>query len=304
MEIDTTEAGRKLKEFKIRNANIHEQIGVGTKLLKPSEILVPVRGRILTGCTDERRVSKLIDPKSGESLSLSGYTIARATGAAFGLVDAIRNVKVTIRRGDILKALSINDVVAANHIDTHSLEGELTGCGQGALRALPESGYVFDRPMHDLGERMRSYEEVGTLRLVLDGEHTAQGLLVNPFSDQALDPARQAAEHSFFALDLGLYREILAKIQNALGFNDEDLTNILVKLTRNNLAAVFILSKATINEAVYIERADDDETFYTGVLHGALGEVKKREASVVRMLQDYAAGLPSAPQAESAAGQA
>ena len=127
---------------------------------------------------------------------------------------------------------------------------------------------------------------MGSLRMVLDGEHVAQGFLVNPLADKVLDPTSDVAGKSFFSLDLGIYREILRWIQGALGFGNEVLENILVKLARNNLAAVFILSQAKITEAVYIEREDDGDSFFAGVLHEALAELKEREGPVLHIMEE------------------
>jgi len=286
MAFDPEVTRQKLAAFSIFNVRLDEAFEVGTKRLRASEVLVPIKGRIILGCTDERKIQALVDPKAGQKLDFSSFSVARAPGAAMGLVDAIRNVRVTILREQILKALSENGVVAANHVDSHAREGEYTGCGMGALRAMTESGSLFDRPAVDLAWRMSGFEEMGALRMVLEGEHTAQGFLVNPFSDKVLDPALGVSEQAFFALDLGVYREILHWIQGALIFGDEVLQNILVKLARNNLAAVFILSQAKINQAVYIERGDEADGYFAGILHEALAELKEREGPVVHIMEE------------------
>ncbi len=281
---------QKLSSFKILNVRIDDLFEVGTKRLRASEMLVPIKGKLILGCTDERKIQALINPKTGEKLDFSSFSLARAAGAAMGLVDAIRNVRVTILREQILKALSENGVIVANHIDTHAKEGEYTGCGMGVLRAMPESGSLFDRPAVEFPWRMSSFEEMGALRMVLEGEHTAEGFLVNPFSDKVLDPASEVAMHSFFSLDLGIYQEILHLIQGALGFGDEVVQNVLVKLTRNNLAVVFVLSDAKITEAVYIERGDESDSYFAGILHEALAQLKEREGPVVHIMEERAGG--------------
>ena len=288
MDFDREAIRQKLTSFRIFNVRTDEVFVFGTKRIHASEVMIPVKERIILGCMDERKIVALIDPKTGQKLDYSGFSVGRAAGATLGLVDAIRNVRVTILREQILKALSENGVVATNHIDTHAKEGEYTGCGHGALRAMAESGSLFDRPAVDLVWRMSGFEETGTLRMVLDGEHTAQGFLVNPLSNKVLDPTSTFAMNSFFSLDLGIYREVLRWIQGALGFGDEVLQSILVKLTRNTLADVFILSNAKITEAVYIERGDDADSFFAGVLHEALAELKEREGPVLRMMEERA----------------
>lgn len=290
MAFDRAVFADKLKQFKIRNVRSEGSFDLKTKRILAEEVLVPVNGKLLLNCTDERQIKQVIDPKTGQEIELGSLIPVRAVGAGFGLVDAIRNVRVTLRRGEILDALREHDVLIANHVDTHAEEGKLTGCGQGALREMPESASIFDRPAVNLNKRMQEYEQAGVLRIVLEGEHLAQGMLVNPFSDRVLDPTIEQAEHSFFALDLGVYRDILRWISGALGLNDEVIREMLVKLTRNNLAAVFILSNGEINEVVYIERNDEGDVYYAGILHEALAEFKDREGPVLRVLEERGVG--------------
>lgn len=284
------EASKKLRQFTLRNVRIDEKFEIGTKRLSARDILVPIEGKLLLACTDERAVKEIINPKTGERLDISQFTLIRAAGAAFGLVDAIRNIKVTLEKEQILKALDENNVAVANHIDTHAAEGRLTGCGQGALREYTQSGSIFDRPAMPLHERIAFYEEMGALRAVLEGEHTALGLVVNPYSNRVLDPGSALAERTFFSLDMGIYREVLHWIEGALEFGEEAMQQILIKLTRNNLAAVFILSNGEINKAIYIERGDDKDQFFAGVLHQALGELKEREGPIMHLMEERMTG--------------
>lgn len=285
MVFDQEATVQRFREFKIRNVRIDQPFDVGTKRFTANEVLVPIGGKILLGCTDERPIKELVDPKSGNRVEFASLSVARAAGATFGFVDAVRNVRVTVNREQILAALTENEVITANHIDTRAQEGELTGCGQAALRSMPESGSVFDRPTVRGPGRLRSFEDMGVLRMVLDGDHTAEGFVVNPFSDRVLQPGVEVAGHSFFSLDLGVYREIIHWVEGALGFGEEVAHSILVKLARNTFAAVFILSNSAINEAVFIERGDDQDSVFAGVLHEALAELKEREGAVLRMVE-------------------
>ena len=280
----------RLHGFKIRNVRSDEQVSIGTKRMSAQEVMTPLAGNFLLACTDERRITELIDPQTGKQLNLSDYLPVRAAGAAFGVVDAVRNVRVTINRTEILNVLRENGVTPANHIDTHAKEGALTGCGQALLRSLPESGSVFDRSAVPVSERMRSFEEQGVYRMVLEGDHTAEGFFVNPLSDRVLKPDSEAAKQSFYSLDLGIYRDIIRWIGGALSFGDEVATSILVKLTRNNLAAVFILSGGAINEAVYVERNDNQDAVYSGILHEAMAELKERTKAIVSMIESRSKG--------------
>jgi hypothetical protein len=285
MEGKGIDLAKKLREFEIKDVRFEESFEIGGRRINASDVTIAVRKRIVLGCTDERPVSKLLDPRTGASLDLSQYSIARIAGAAFGVVDAVRNVRVTVDRKQIIDALVENGVLVANHVDTHAKEGKITGCGYAALRALYESTGIFDRPPVDVTERARSFEEQGVYRMVLDGEHTAAGLIVNPYTDKVLDPAAGAAEHSFFSIDLGVYRKIIHWVAGALNFGEETEHSILVKLTRNNLSCVFILSNGMINEAVFIERDDDKDPEFAGILHEAMVEFKEREAAIVRMIE-------------------
>jgi hypothetical protein len=286
MAFNKQELLAKLRGFRIRNIRVDQNAEYGTKRIRVDDVLDPISGKLLLGCTDERQVKAIVDPRTNEEKDKSLYTIVRAGGASLGLVDAVRNVRVTIQRADILSALTENEVVIANHTDTHAKEGELTGCGYAALRAFPESGSIFDRPSVPVSERIKSFEEVGALRIVLQGDHVAQGFFINPLTENVLKPEKEVASHAFFSLDLGIYKNILHWIQGALNMNDEVVRSVLVKLTRNNLAAVFILSDAEINEAIYIERNDEEDMYFAGILHEALAELKDREGPVMHVLEE------------------
>ena len=285
MEFDQETIVRALQSFRVKNVLPRDNVGMGQKLTKISEVLVQVRHQMILGCTDERSVNSLLDPKSGEKKDPTNYSIVRVVGGAFGLVDAVRNVHVTTQRQDILAELGKNDVLAANHIDTQAQEGELTGCGQAQLRSLVQSSSLFDRPPQPVTPRLQSFEEDGAWRMVLTGEHVAQGFIINPFSNMVLDPNLAAADHAFFSLDLGVYYQILQWIKRPLQLNDDLVRAILVKLTRNNMAAVFILSNAAIRLAHFVETDTDLDSYFAGVVGDALGELKAREAAILHVLE-------------------
>ncbi len=286
MAFDAQAVAQKLRDFKVKNVRLDEAFDFKTKRIKALDVMTPVAGKqLFLACTDERPIEKIISPNNNEEIDPAQYVLVHAAGAAFGLVDAIRNVRVTIQRQEILNALIENEVIIANHTDTHAPLGTLTGCGYGALRSLTESGSIFDRPPVELHDRCASFEEMGAWRVVLSGDHTAEGLVVNPYKDKALDPNAPEATNSFFSLDLGIYKGILHWIEGALGFGEEAMRTMLVKMARDTLAAVFILSNAEIVEAIYVEHADEQDQFYAGVLHEGLGELKEREGAVMHVLE-------------------
>lgn len=291
MAFDYNFLAQRLKDFKVKNVRIDEGFETKSKRLRGMEILVPLKGKkLILACTDERPVKAVIDPNIGQEVDRSQMVFVRIAGAAFGVVDAVRNVKVTVRRDEIIAALVENQVLVANHIDTHAKEGRLTGCGYGALRAYAESGSVFDRPPSDLEERLAAFEEMGVWRVILEGDHVADSMVINPYTDKALDPSVPEAEHKFFSLDLGIYRNILHWIEGALQFGEEAMRTMLVKMVRDTMAAVFILSNGEINEAIYIELGDDRDQFYAGVVHEGLGELKEREGPVLHIIEQRMGG--------------
>ncbi len=139
--------------------------------------------------------------------------------------------------------------------------------------------------MQPVTARLKSFEEDGALRVVLTGEHVAEGFMINSFSNLVLDPNSAGADHAFFSLDLGVYFEIMQWIKRPLQLSDEMVKTVLVKLTRNNFVAVFILSNAVIRKAVFIESGGEQDSYFAGIVGDALGEFKERERILLHVLE-------------------
>ena len=116
MAFNHDEVADRLRQFSVKNIRQDESFELMNKRIKPYDVLVLQEKKVLLNCTDERVIKALIDVKNSQEKDVSQYTVARAAGAAFGLVDAVRNVKVTLQREEILQALAENEVQAANHI--------------------------------------------------------------------------------------------------------------------------------------------------------------------------------------------
>ena len=217
-------------------------------------LLVPLTKELKGSCTDERN----INPASLQPGDEAKTTI-RWVGGGAGLINALRSESRT--ENSIVNVARKIGLTLYNHRDNiHGSTDKQVGCGYLALLTMEEASVVFEDQIIDVNEyvsQMTSKLQVPVLE-VLD-EHVAGkgGLLINLHSNQAINP--EEIGNAFFSLDLGVLKIKLQQMAEELRLNEIDIEQALVKITRDNMAACYVLSNRAIDANKFIVIGNADE---------------------------------------------
>lgn len=203
---------------------------------------------VFATCTDERS----IDETTLEA-SEKDKTAVRFPGGAAGFAHAIeavlKDTGVELSRDQIMKTAEKHGMKLYNHMDNvHGSEDHKVGCGYLGLLEMDEAEAVFGRKIANVHEYIKEMETTLNVPTVtLKNEHVAQngGLFINLYADRALEPEK--TENAFFSLDLGLVSQRLELIGKDLGLTKDQQEQVLVNLTRDNMAACYVLSNGHID---------------------------------------------------------
>lgn len=233
--------------------------------------MVKVEGdeEVLLSCTDERSVKAIYvkseDGQSWNQVDVASQKIARHVGALFGVHDAVELAKGTaVPAQTVMTGLRKAHLSPANHRDDHAHidsttgEAEDTGCGQAALRTMAQSLEVYKRQPFTVtvDAMIKSYKALGAADVLLTEAHVGGALVISFAKDLLLDATR--AENVFFAQDLGFLYDRLSRQEflSEVGLDQSQLETMMIEMVAANMAAVFVLSDATVNTFDVVKTGD------------------------------------------------
>jgi len=203
-------------------------------------------------CTDERDI------------------VERTENDKYFRLEAVKGEINLAYRQKILNTAEQYNLHLLNHRDNvHGSTENPVGCGYLGLLAMDEAEDVFGFSLKSSDNKVSGYiqkmeQDLGVRVITLNGEHVAQngGLLINVNSNSVLNPEGNA-QNSFFSLDLGLLNLKIKEMAAELNLSEDEQQQVLINITRDNMAACYVLSNGNIDAEKFIITGNVNESIKT-----------------------------------------